>query len=124
MTQYRRQTGPLKRLWNVLLLLAMISTLWIFFGQDVLAADPTIFGNASEADAKQRVGSAVGRIFEFILWLGVAAGLIAAAAGVAMSNGFIGDASKGQQMLKSGVISAVVCGLGVGLKSLFGYLVG
>ena len=105
------------------LAISAFSMFYMLLGPEAFA-DQNIFGSGSEAQAKQKIGSAVGRVFEFLLWIAVACGLVSFAGGLAMSNGFIGDSKQGQSVMKTGIVVALVGTAGVALKSLIGWMVG
>lgn len=88
------------------------------------AADPSLFGGGSETEAKNKLAQMIGRVIEFVLWTATALGLLAAVCGVAMSNGLIGDPTKGSEMIKRGIIVAAIGGAGVAIKGLIGWIIG
>lgn len=98
--------------------------LFLFFPDFASAADANLFGSSSDAQAKQSIGAAFNRFAQFLAWLAMGVGLVSFFYGLVSSNGWIGNAEKGQKIMTTGVIIAVIGGAFEAIRSIIGWFIG
>jgi hypothetical protein len=112
----------LRFLWTLYVYI-LIFACFYFFSEVAFAEN--MFGNTGSDNAvKASVKGLFERAFDFMTWLGGGFGFLAAVIGFIQLNGFFGDAKRGQELIKSGLIVAGVCATGQGVKAIIGFFVG
>ena len=112
------------KIFTVLKLIVMLNCAFFLFPDIASAADANIFGSSSDAQAKQSLGAAFNRFAQFLAWMAMGVGLVSFFYGLVSSNGWIGNAEKGQKVMTTGVIIAVVGGAFEAVRSLVGWIIG
>ena len=83
-----------------------------------------IAGNApdwmnSGGDVEEKIGDTSEKVFKLVLLIAAACGAIGFGIGLAAVNGIIGEAEKGPQKIKMGLLTMVLSGMGLAIVQFF-----